>query len=96
MVDMYMTVSLAQATVASAAASAAPRGLRVLISGASGLLGTAVRAALSVPTVENRFHPEVYTLVRSRPTNDRSGWRGTVAGRVQASECVCFADTAKL
>jgi nucleoside-diphosphate-sugar epimerase len=45
--------------------------VQVLIGGASGAIGSALRASLSVPKADNRFHPEVFTLVRSTPRNDR-------------------------
>jgi len=42
--------------------------LRVLVSGASGLVGTALCKALRVPSALNKFHPEVVRLVRRPPT----------------------------
>lgn len=43
------------------------RGLRVLVSGASGMVGKALVAQLAQPTVLNNFSPQVLRLVR-RPT----------------------------
>lgn len=40
---------------------------RVLVSGASGMVGRALCGALSVPTAFNRFNPEVCRLVRRQP-----------------------------
>lgn len=42
---------------------------RVLVSGASGMVGRALIAALSVPSAVNRFRPEVFRLVRRPPTS---------------------------
>ena len=50
--------------------SPAPR-LKILISGASGLLGKALISALSVPSASNFFKPQVYSLVRHEPANDK-------------------------
>jgi NAD dependent epimerase/dehydratase family enzyme len=54
---------------ASAASSASPRGLRVLVSGASGMVGRALVDSLSIPSATNAFRPEIFRLVR-RPTTD--------------------------
>lgn len=59
------------AAAASAAAGAAPRGLKVLVSGASGMVGRALCAELERPSALNSFHPQVYRLVRRAPENDR-------------------------
>lgn len=41
--------------------------LKVLVSGASGMLGQALVSSLSKPSALNYFHPEVYKLVRHEP-----------------------------
>lgn len=51
-------------------AAVAPR-LKVLISGATGLIGRALVESLSVPSAVNHFNPQVYTLVRHEPHNER-------------------------
>jgi hypothetical protein len=40
---------------------------RVLVSGASGMVGQALQHSLAVPKPVNHFQPEVHTLVRHRP-----------------------------
>lgn len=67
-----------------------PRGFRVLIGGASGLLGKALATSLSVPTVANHFHPEVFTLVRRRPTNDREIQWDPYEGRIDVERLEGF------
>lgn len=52
------------AAAAAGAAGATAHRLRVLVSGASGLVGSALAASLSVPSAANCFRPEVYRLVR--------------------------------
>lgn len=44
--------------------------LRVLISGAHGMLGSALRESLGTPKMGNAFSPRVYQLVRRRPVDD--------------------------
>jgi len=56
-------LAMAAAAAAVAAAPGATR-LRVLVSGASGMVGRALVACLRVPTAANYFRPEVYHLVR--------------------------------
>ena len=59
--------------MASAAASALGSGratgdpFRVLVSGASGMLGQALTHSLEVAKPANRFQPDVHTLVRHAP-----------------------------
>jgi NAD dependent epimerase/dehydratase family enzyme len=63
---------------------------RVLISGASGLIGRALTAALSAPTAANAFAPEVHALVR-RPA--RAGAREVfwdAAARIDVDACEGF------
>lgn len=67
-----------------------PRGFRVLIGGASGMLGKALSASLSVPTVANHFHPEVYSLVRRRPANDREIQWDPYEGRIDVERLEGF------
>lgn len=45
-------------------------GLKVLISGGSGMMGTALRQSLGSPKLGNSFHPDIYQLVRRAPQND--------------------------
>lgn len=40
---------------------------RVLVTGASGMVGKALVAELSRPSVLNHFNPQVFTLVRRQP-----------------------------
>ena len=48
---------------------------QVLVAGSSGLIGKALVASLSQPSMLNRFSPQVYSLVRRKPDNDRCVWR---------------------
>jgi len=63
---------------------------RVLVSGASGLIGRALTAALGAPTAANGFAPEVHALVR-RPA--RAGAREVfwdAAARIDVDACEGF------
>ena len=44
---------------------------QVLVAGSTGLIGKALVASLSQPSMLNRFSPQVYSLVRRKPDNDR-------------------------
>jgi uncharacterized protein len=68
-------------------ASPATRGLRILVSGASGMVGKALVETLSRPTVLNAFRPEVYTLVRRQPANDREVWWDPYEARIDLKKC---------
>lgn len=48
-----------------ATSNTAPRGLRILISGASGMVGTALIKKLSIPSPVNNFYPQIFRLVRT-------------------------------
>ena len=43
--------------------------MRILVSGASGMLGSALVRSLSVPSAFNGFKPAVFRLVRRAPTS---------------------------
>ncbi len=58
----------AQAALSKSTKDGGP--FRVLVSGASGMLGQALQHSLSVPKPVNHFKPEIHTLVRHAP---RSG-----------------------
>ena len=55
----------------STTSSRSPPGLKVLVSGGSGLIGTALRQSLGSPKLGNSFHPDIYQLVRRPAQNDR-------------------------
>jgi len=55
---------------------------RVLVSGASGMVGRALVAALSSPSAENRFNPQVCALVRRPPRSASEIFWDPVAGRI--------------
>ena len=61
--------SAAKATAAIGKSSTQDGPFRVLVSGASGMLGQALQNSLAVPKPVNRFQPEVHTLVRHAPRN---------------------------
>ena len=55
---------------------------RVLVSGATGMVGRALTAALSTPSAENRFNPQISTLVRRAPRGPGEIFWDPVAGRI--------------
>ena len=66
------------------AATAAPR-LRVLISGATGMLGRALESHLSIPCAANAFNPQVFRLVRDKPAFERDVWWDPRGGRIDVA-----------
>lgn len=63
---------------------------RVLVSGASGMVGRALVGALAVPSAFNRFNPEVHLLVRHRPTHSREVWWDPMEMRIDLAGCENF------
>lgn len=63
---------------------------RVLVSGASGMVGRALVGALAVPSAFNRFNPEVHLLVRHRPTHTREVWWDPMEMRIDLAGCENF------
>ncbi len=70
------------------AASTAPsRGLRVLVSGASGMVGRALCAELSTPSAANAFQPQVLRLVRRQPRDDSEVYWDPYEMRIDLKKC---------
>lgn len=63
--------------------------MRILISGASGLIGRALVKSLSVPSAANNFAPEVFSLVRRAPQNAREVFFDGVS-RIDLAACERF------
>lgn len=63
--------------------------MRILISGASGMIGRALIASLSRPSATTRFNPEIFTLVRRPPTSSREIYFDC-ATRIDAKGCDGF------
>jgi hypothetical protein len=81
------TPALMAASATSAAASSAPRGLRVLVSGASGMIGKALCNELSKPSASNNFHPEVFRLVRRAPRDKNEVFWDPYEMRIDLKKC---------
>lgn len=63
--------------------------MRILISGASGMVGRALVASLSRPSATTRFSPEIYTLVRRAPTSSHEIFFDS-SSRIDAKGCEGF------
>ena len=68
-------------------ATAQTRGFRVLVTGASGLLGRALVAELRVPRAWNAFSPQVLTAVRRPPVAPSEVFWDPLEGRIDAAKC---------
>lgn len=64
--------------------------MRVLVSGASGMLGRSLVAALRAPSAANHFKPQVYTLVRREPRNSEEIYWDPSEMRIDISRCEGF------
>jgi nucleoside-diphosphate-sugar epimerase len=64
--------------------------LRVLVSGAHGMVGRALVKELSKPTVSNFFTPEVYTLVRRQPQTPTEIYWDPYEMRIDLKRCEGF------
>ncbi len=51
------------------------------------MIGRALVAKLSAPSVLNSFRPEIYTLVRRQPANDREVWWDPYEARIDLKKC---------
>ena len=78
--------SMPPTRLASSASSPSPSpGLRVLVTGAHGMVGTALVAALRAPSADNHFNPTILTLVRRPPTSPSEVFWDPYAGRIDIS-----------
>lgn len=68
---------------------ATPR-FRVLVSGANGMVGRALVAALSRPSASNHFKPEVFRLVRHTPAFADEVWYNPMEQRIDLARCEGF------
>lgn len=68
-------------------ATAQTKGFRVLVTGASGLLGRALVAELRVPRAWNAFSPQVLTAVRRPPASSSEVFWDPQEGRIDAARC---------
>ena len=88
--------SMASSRAAKAAKAAITSGksatdpYRVLISGASGMLGSALQHSLSHAKPFNRFNPEIYTLVRHAPRSDKEIYWDPYEGSISAGQLEGF------
>jgi uncharacterized protein (TIGR01777 family) len=69
---------------------ATPNRLKILVSGASGMLGRAVVAHFSKPSALNHFQPMVYKLVRSEPTSSNEIFWDPKQMRIDLEKCEDF------
>lgn len=67
----------------------APR-FKVLISGATGLVGRRLVESLSVPSAFNSFNPEIYTLVRGQPKKSTEIFWDPYEMRIDIRKCEDF------
>jgi hypothetical protein len=56
--------------------------MKILVSGASGMVGRALVASLRTPNAMNNFKPEVLTLVRRSPTKSSEVWWNPMEGQI--------------
>lgn len=78
----------AGAAIGAGRTSADP--FRVLISGASGMLGKALQNSLSHAKPANRFNPDIFTLVRHQPRNDNEIYWDPYEGNISAGKLEGF------
>ena len=71
-------------------ATPSPAKFRVLVSGASGLVGRALCGALSVPSAFNRFAPEICYLVRRKPQYDNEIFWSPYEMQIDLAKCEGF------
>lgn len=76
--------------MAAAASAGAERSLRVLVSGAGGMVGRALVSELSRPSAVNHFNPQVYRLVRRKPENEREVFWDPYEMRIDLKRCEGF------